>query len=174
MSYSIAFSALAARSLPASGPGASVPAWNWTRSMPTSPWRVGSASAARSRSRSMARASGLAERGSAVSLQFLGADDVGLAEQTSLHPACLDLVTKGGGADAQLRGGFGEGEHPLLLLALAHEVGLDLAEPALHRLAAALVGPDHDLVGVEAVGVVPGVPKGPLELGPAIGPFLPG
>src|SRR5664280_2222003 len=172
MSYSIAFSALAARSLPAKERVGSVPAWNSTRCTPTSPWRVGSGSAGRSRSRSMARASGLAERGSAVSLQFLGADDVGLAEQARLHPAELDLVTKGRGRDPEFGGGFGEGEHPLLLLALAHEVGLDLAEPALHRLAAALVGPDPDLVGVEAVGVVPGVAKGPLELGPAIGPFL--
>jgi hypothetical protein len=93
----------------------------------------------------MARATGLAETGRAVSLQLLVGDYVGLAEEPGGQTATLDLVAQGGCADAEFGCGLGEGEHPLLL-GLGHEVGLDLAEPALHRLAPALVGPGADLV----------------------------
>jgi hypothetical protein len=94
----------------------------------------------------MARTTGPTEGSGSVSLQLRGADDVGLAEQAGRESPALDLVAQGGGADAELGGGLGEGEHPLLLVGLVHQVGLDLAEPALHRLAPALVGPGADLV----------------------------
>src|SRR5450759_1079357 len=123
----------------------------------------------------MARTTWLAERGGSVSLQLFVGDDVGLAEQTGRQAPTLDLVAQGGCADAEFGGGFGEGEHGLALrlVRLGHEVGLDLAEPALHRLATTLVGSVANLVGVEPVRVVSGVTQGPLVLGPAIGPLLP-
>ncbi len=124
----------------------------------------------------MARTTWATQGIGAVSLQFVSGDDVRLAEEASGHPAELDLVAQGGCADAEFDRGFGQGEHRLRLVALGlgHEVGLDLAEPSLHRLTTALVGPDPDLVGVEAVRVVPGVAERPLVLRPAIGPLLPG
>jgi len=122
----------------------------------------------------MARPTRPTQACSPVSRELVCGDHVGLAEQPSRQASGLDLVAQGGRADAEFDGGFGEGEHRLLLVGRGHEVGLHLVEPAFEGLATALVGPDPDLIGVEAVGVVPGVSKGALELGPAVGPFLPG
>src|ERR1035437_8026319 len=103
----------------------------------------------------MARTAWPTETRGAVSRQLVVGDDVGLAEEPSSKSPALDLVAQGGCADAELGRGFGEGEHRLLpvALGLGHEVGLDLAEPAFHRLTSALVGPYPDLVCVEAIGV---------------------
>ena len=95
----------------------------------------------------MARPTRTPQACSSVSLQLGCGDDVGLAEEPGLHPTELDLVAKGRCADAEFGSGLGEGEHPLALrlFGLFHQVGLDLAQPALHRLATTLVGPDPDL-----------------------------
>jgi hypothetical protein len=55
----------------------------------------------------MARAPGPSERCGTVSLQLPVGHDVGLAEETSLHAAELDLVTQGGCADAEFGSGLG-------------------------------------------------------------------
>jgi len=64
----------------------------------------------------MARATWFAQAGRSVSREFLVGDDVGLAEQPGGQASALDLVAQGGGADAKLGCGFGEGEHRLARL----------------------------------------------------------
>ena len=95
-------------------------------------------------------APGLAQRLTLVPFDLALGDDVGLADQPRPKAAGLHLMAKGRGRQPKPGGSFGEGEHRLRL---AHQVGLDLREPALHRLAPALVGTGPDLVGIEAVGV---------------------
>ena len=98
----------------------------------------------------MARPSRLRQMLAPVALDLADRHDVGLADQASAKAAGLHLMAKRRGPQPELGGGFGERQHGLRL---AHQVGLDLREPALHRLAPALVGTGPDLVGIEAVGV---------------------
>ena len=73
----------------------------------------------------MTGATWLAERSGSVSLQLGSGDDVGLAEEAGRESPALDLVAKGGGADAELDCGFGQGEHrPLLLQASGFSASL--------------------------------------------------
>jgi len=150
----------------------------------------------------MARPTRTPQACSPVSLEFVCGDDVGLAKEGGCESPALDLVAQGGGADAELDCGLGQGEHGLELHAfavaltgrpalvvdvapaigasagrgsgVAGEVGVDLVEPAFEGLASALITPDADLIGVEAAGVLPTASEGALELAPAVGPFLRG
>ena len=62
-----------------------------------------------------ARATSLAEVLAPVALKLAGRDDVGLADQARPKAARLDLMTKRRRRQPELVGGFGEGQHPLLL-----------------------------------------------------------
>jgi hypothetical protein len=89
----------------------------------------------------MARAARLPEMLAPVPFDLALGDDVGLADEARPKATGLHLMTKGRGRHPESGGSLGEGEQHLLLFGLAHQVGLDLAQPALHRLAPALVEP---------------------------------
>ena len=63
----------------------------------------------------MARATGLAEVFAPVAVELARRDDVGLADQARPKAAGLHLMAKGRRRQPELVGGFGEGQHPLLL-----------------------------------------------------------
>jgi len=63
----------------------------------------------------MARAAGLAEVFAPVAVELARRDDVGLADQARPKAAGLHLMAKGRRRQPELVGGFGEGQHRLVL-----------------------------------------------------------